>query len=218
MAYHNHNSSYSRDIFPFVNESNVQRNFLTSSAVSFNRNDNFSWKYYHFCHTWTTKEKVAGTQSNTHTHRTLLWITAVTDASAWKAGKWLCRKKIRSFLTVVIDYPFSLLRITTSYLLIVIPDGIIINDESHEEKWRHYSIKDDFPGSNLKERIHVLIRWHFKAKAKGTFTYVRKPSFTGISIKTHNNKPWVSSAYCCVVMVAQCQFRPMASSPPHRLN
>ena len=55
-------------------------------------------------------------------------------------------------------YPFSLLRMTTSYLLIVIPDGIIINDESHEEKRRHYSIKDDFPGSNLKERIHVLIR------------------------------------------------------------
>ena len=178
---------------------------LDQFSIFLNHNDNFWWRYYYFCHTRTTKDQVAGTQSNTH--RTLLWVTA------WKAEKWYVGKILRSFLMVVTGYPFSLLRMTTSYLLIVIPDGIIINDESHEEKWRHYSIKDDFPGSNLKERIHVLIRWQFKATANKRNFYVRKPSaYTAISTKTHNNKPWVSSAWCCVVMVA-ASFAPWRVRP-----
>ena len=83
---------------------------------------------------------------------------------------------------VVTGYSFSLLRLTTSYLLVVIPDGIVIDNETHEEKWRHCSIKDDFPGSNLKERIHVSlpIRRRFKAIAKGT-------SYCHISENAHRN-------------------------------
>ena len=73
-----------------------------------------------------------------------------------------------SFKTTPIKL-IELLRITISHLLIVVPDSIIINYETHEEKWRHYSIKDDFPGSNLKERMRALIRQHFKANSKINF-------------------------------------------------
>ena len=43
-----------------------------------------------------------------------------------------------------------------SHLLIVIPDSIVIDDEAHAEKRRHYSIKNDFPRTNLKERIAYI--------------------------------------------------------------
>lgn len=154
MAYRNHNSTYSRDRFPVVIVSNIQRNVLTN---------NLCWKYYYLL-----SHKNNEGNSVQHTHRTLLWITAVIDASACLVDGEICRKIIilRPFLMVVAGYSFSLLRITTLYLLVIIPDGIVIDNETHEEKWRHCSIKDDFPGSNLKERIHVSlpIRRHFKAK------------------------------------------------------
>lgn len=72
---------------------------------------------------------------------------------------------------VVIGYFFSLFRLIILYLLVVILDGIVIDNEIYEEKWWYCSIKDDFLGSNLKERIYVslFIRWYFKVKVKGIF-------------------------------------------------
>ena len=99
-----------------------------------------------------------------HTHRILLWLTAVMRFCLEAGELW--RKIFRLLVMVMPGYSFKttpiklieLLRITISHLLIVVPDSIIINYETHEEKWRHYSVKDDFPGSNLKERMRALLR------------------------------------------------------------
>ena len=70
---------------------------------------------------------------------------------------WCCKEKLEANPTKMLRglKKGDSIETVQSYLLIVIPNSIVINNESHEEKRRHYCIEDNFPWRNLEKKLSI---------------------------------------------------------------